>query len=340
VKAVVLHEHGGLDKLKYEDAIEPICSNDEVLIKVRACGINHLDIWVRQGLPGKKIIFPHILGCDIVGEVTSPSRNFSAGEKVMVYAGLSCGLCNFCKNNMENLCSKFIIIGGFGSAQGGYAEYTKVPERNLIKLPEWFTLEEAATLGVSYLTSWNMLEKSGVGEGSTLLVYGAGSGVGISTIQLAKTKGVKVITTVGDEGKAQKARAYSPDLIINRKNENIVSEVMKFTSNTGVDAVIDHVGAQTWETSLKCLKPAGRMIVCGTTTGGVASVDIRALYSKQASIMGALMGAKSQLIQMMEFMAARRIKPVIDSTFSLSETAKAQERMEKSEQFGKIVLKI
>jgi len=341
VKAVVLHEHGRIDKLRYEDIDEPVHSKNEVLVRVKACGINHLDIWVRQGLPGKRINFPHICGCDIVGVIAaSSSKYFAVGDEVMVYPGLSCGQCNYCKDGLQNLCNKFTIIGGFGDAQGGYAEYVKVPEQNLISLPDWLSFEEAATLSVSYLTSWNMLERAGVKEGMSLLVYGAGSGVGTATIQLAKAMGVKVITTVGDDRKLDPARSLGADLAINRKTDDIVKEVMKFTENNGVTVVIDHVGAHTWDTSLKCLKPDGKMLVCGTTTGGVASVDIRALYSKQAAIIGAYLGTRSQLLELLVFMASKKIKPVIDSTFKLSDAAKAQSRMEKSEHFGKIVLQI
>jgi len=341
MKAIVLHEHGGVDKLRYEDINEPAHAKDEVLVRVRACGVNHLDIWIRQGLPGRKVSFPKICGCDIVGEVAAgSSKKFAVGDKVMVYPGLSCEQCSYCKNGTENLCNKFTIIGGFGDAQGGYAEYARVPERNLIQLPKWLSFEEASTLGVSYLTSWNMLSRADVKEGTNLLVYGAGSGVGMATIQLAKAKGAKVITTVGDDKKLGQARLLGPDLVINRKTGDILKDVTKFTENNGVDVVIDHVGAQTWETSLKCLKPAGRMLVCGTTTGGIASVDIRAFYNKQAAILGAYLGTKSQLLELLSFITSKKIRPVIDSTFRLSDAAKAQSRMERSEHFGKLVLQI
>ncbi len=340
MKAVVIHEHGGVDKLLYEDVSEPVHSTNEVMIRVRACGVNHLDIWVRQGLPGKKIGFPHISGCDIVGEVAaSSSKRFAVGDKVMVYPGLSCGQCNYCRNGQENLCSKFAIIGGFSDAQGGYAEFTKVPEQNLVPLPDWLSFEEAAALSVSYLTSWNMLKRAGAKEGISILVYGAGSGVGMATIQLAKAMNAKVITTVGDERKAGPARSLGPDLVINRKTSDIVAEVIRFTNN-GVDAVIDHVGAQTWDTSLKCLRLAGRMVVCGTTSGNVASVDIRSFYSRQLAIFGAYLGTRAELFELLMFMASKKIKPVIDSVFRLGDAAKAQSRMERSEHFGKIVLQV
>lgn len=340
MKAVILNEHGGIDKLKYEEIAEPVQGKDEVLVKVKACGVNHLDIWVRQGVPGRTVKFPHICGSDIAGEVTASSgKSFTAGDKVMVYPALHCGECDYCKQGLENLCRKFMIIGGFGDADGGYAEYVRVPERNLIRIPGWLSYDEAATLGVSYLTAWNMLERAGAKEGTNLLVYAAGSGLGTATIQLAKAMRAKVITTVGSDAKVAQARSLSPDLVVNRKSSDIVGEAMKFTNNDGVDVVIDHVGAQTWGASLKCLKPQGRMMVCGATTGDTANVDIRTLYAKQVSITGASLGTKSQLLSMLDFMDEHKIKPLIDSTFRLSEAASAQSKMERSEQFGKIILK-
>jgi len=339
VKAVVINEHGGIDKLIYQDIEDPRPLKDEVLVKVKACGVNHIDIWVRQGLAGKALQFPHILGCDIVGEVASKNKNFRIGSRVMVYPGLSCGKCSYCKARKENLCREFSIIGGFSDVQGGYAEYVKVPLRNIVSIPTWFSFEEAACLSVSYLTSWNMLKSTNVSKGMTLLVYGAGSGVGSAAIQLARAKGAKVITTVGDERKVTLAKKLGANHVINRMTHDIVLEVMTLTSD-GVDAVIDHVGASTWMTSLKSLKVGGRMAVCGATTGETANVEIRTVYNKQASIIGAYLGTKAELVEMMKFMQAKKIRPIIDSKFRLSEAAKAHERMEKSEHFGKIVLQI
>jgi len=339
VKAVTIHEHGGPDKLIYEDIQDPKPSKDDVLVKVKACGVNHLDIWVRQGLAGKSLQFPHILGCDITGEIVSKNRSFAVGSRVMVYPGLSCGKCSYCKSGRETLCSKFTIIGGFGNIQGGYAEYVSVPLRNIVKIPAWFSFEEAACLGVSYLTSWSMLKSTSVGKGSTLLVYGAGSGVGSATIQLAKAKGAKVVTTVSDEAKVGLAKKLGASHVINRTKQDIVAEVMAITGS-GVDAVIDHVGASTWMTSLKCLKLGGKMAVCGATSGEVANVEIRTVYNKQASIIGAYLGIKKELVEMMRFMQTKKIRPVIDSKIDLRKAAYAHERMEKNEHFGKIVLMI
>jgi NADPH:quinone reductase-like Zn-dependent oxidoreductase len=339
VKAVTLHEHGGIDKLIYEDIEDPKPSKDEVLVKVKACGVNHLDLWVRQGLLGKSLQFPHILGCDITGEIARKNKSFALGSRVMVYPGLSCGKCSYCKSGRENLCAKFTIIGGFSNIQGGYAECVSVPLRNIVKILTWFSFEEAACLGVSYLIAWNMLKSTNVGKGTTVLVYGAGSGVGSATIQLARAKGAKVITTVSDEAKIALAKKLGANHVINRTKQDIVAEVMAI-SGGGVDAVIDHVGASTWMTSLKCLKLGGKMAVCGATSGEVANIEIRTVYNKQASIIGAYLGTKKELVEMMRFMQTKKIRPVIDSKIDLRKAAYAHERMEKNQHFGKIVLTI
>lgn len=339
MNAITIHEHGGSDKLIYEEIEDPVPAKDEVLIKVKTCAVNHLDIWVRQGLPGKTLKFPHILGQDIAGEVASKNKSFPLGSRVMVYAGLSCGKCSYCKQGRENLCCKFSIIGGFSDAQGGYAEYVKVPLRNVVKIPPGFSFDEAACLGVSYLTSWNMLKSTSVGKGSIVLVYGAGSGIGSATIQLAKAKGSTVITTVGDESKIALAKKIGAKHVIDRTKHDIAAGVLKIVPD-GVDAVIDHVGASTWMTSINCLKTGGRMAVCGATSGETANVVIRTVYNKQLSITGAYLGTKAELKELVAFMQKKRIKPIIDSRFELREAAKAHERMEKSNHFGKILLKI
>ena len=338
MKATVIHEHGGTDKLIYQEIDTPKPSKDGVLVKVMTCAVNHLDIWIRKGLPGKTLQFPHILGCDIVGEIESRNKNIPIGNRVMVFPGLSCGKCFYCRKSKENLCNKFSIIGGFSNIHGGYAECVRVPLRNIVKVPSWLTFDEAACLGVSYLVSWNMLKSANVGRGTTLLVYGAGSGVGSATIQLARARGAKVITTVGDKGKIALAKKHGAISVINRMKNDIVKEVMGLTGN-GVDVVIDHVGANTWMTSLRCLKIGGTLAVCGATSGETTAVEIRTVYNKQLSIIGAYLGRKDELIEMMSFMQAKKVKPIIDSKYRLSEAAKAHERMENSDHFGKILLK-
>ena len=330
MKAVVIRKYGGPEVLSFENIPEPKSKKGHVIVKINYCAVNHLDIWVRNGLPGRKVSFPHILGCDVCGTLTSDFGNFKKGEKVVVYPAI--------KSKTPRV--SFIIIGGFGEYKGGYAEYIQVPQENIIKKPGWFSDAEASALNVSYLTAWNMLERSNCKKGNTILIWGANSGVGSAAILLAKAKGINVITVVSDSKKASLARKIGADFIINRNKSDVITEVLRYTKNDGVDAVIDHVGAKTWPVSIKVLKVGGRMLACGTTTGAEAAVNIRALYSKEAQIFGAYLGSKSQLISLHRFMKLKKIKPIIDSIFNLKDVRLAHKKIESSNQFGKIIIKI
>jgi NADPH:quinone reductase-like Zn-dependent oxidoreductase len=346
MKAVAFFEHGSADVLQYhEDFPDPVAGNNEVVIDIEYCGINHLDIWTRQGIAGKKIRLPHICGCDIVGTTTTTSK----GQRVMIYPGVSCGKCQYCssrrrgKNNTrENLCSRFAIIGGMSDYNGGYAERIAVPEKNVIRLPRGLKSEAAATLAVSYLTAWNMLQTNGVSRGGgkkTILVYGASSGVGMATIQLAKALGATVITTVSGNSKHDFAKKLGADYIIDRTRQDIAEKVKKIVPG-GVDIVIDHVGAATWPTSITVLRQGGRMAVCGMTSGNEATVPVRAFYTKQIVMIGYLLGTKSQLHELINFVMRKKIQPVIDSVFPLQDAKEAQKKMEAGLHAGKILLKL
>jgi NADPH:quinone reductase-like Zn-dependent oxidoreductase len=330
LKAIVIRKHGGPDVLSYEDVKNPTPKKDHVVVKVDYCAINHLDIWVRNGLPGKKVSFPHILGCDICGTLVDDSGNFKKNEKVVIYPAVESGVPRV----------SYSIIGAFGKYQGGYAEFVQVPQENIIRKPSWLTDEEACVLNVSYLTAWNMLERSNCKKNDTVLIWGANSGIGSAAILLAKTKGIQVITVASDIKKINQAKKLGADNIIDRSKSDISSEVLKYTKNEGVDAVIDHVGAKTWPISLNVLKIGGKMLACGTTTGSEATINIREFYSKEARIIGAYLGTKSQLVSLHKFMKLKRIKPLIDSIYKLKDARQAHEKMEQSNQFGKIILKI
>ncbi len=330
MKAVVIRKHGGPDVLSYEDVKNPTPKKDHVVLKVDYCAINHLDIWVRNGLPRKKVSFPHILGCDICGTLVDDSGSFKKNEKVVVYPAVESGVPRV----------SYSIIGAFGKYQGGYAEFVQVPQENIIRKPPWLTDEEACVLNISYLTAWNMLERSDCKKNDTMLIWGANSGVGSAAILLAKAKGIQVITVASDIKKINQAKKLGADNIIDRSKSDISSEVLKYTKNEGVDAVIDHVGAKTWPISLNVLKIGGKMLACGTTTGSEATINIREFYSKEAHIIGAYLGTKSQLVSLHKFMKLKRIKPLIDSTYKLKDARQAHEKMEQSNQFGKIILKI
>ena len=355
MKAVAFFEHGPVDVLQYhEDFPDPVAGkDDEVIIDIKYCGINHLDIWTRQGLgaaAGKKIRLPHICGCDIVG--TTPIR----GQRVMIYPGVSCGKCEYCTSTVKrttarrrkdnnngdnkngNLCSQFEIIGGFSDFNGGYAERVAVPEKNVIRLPSALKDEIAATLAVSYLTAWNMLQTNGVSRGKKILVYGASSGVGMATIQLAKALGATVITTVSGSSKHDFAKKLGAHYIIDRTRQDIVDEVKKIVS-AGVDIVIDHVGAATWATSIAALRQGGRMAVCGMTSGNEATVPVRTFYTKQIVMAGFLLGTQAQLQELINFVIRKKIQPVIDSVFPLQDAKEAQKKMEAGLHAGKILLK-
>jgi NADPH:quinone reductase-like Zn-dependent oxidoreductase len=361
MRAVAFFEHGPVDVLQYhEDFPDPVADKNEVIIDIKYCGINHLDIWTRQGIvaaTGKKIRLPHICGCDIVGTTTAIN-----GQRVMIYPGVSCGKCQYCisssnrtttrrrrsrrrnnnngnDNKRETLCSQFAIIGGWSDYNGGYAERVAVPEKNVIRLPSALKDETAATLAVSYLTAWNMLQTNGASRNKKILVYGASSGVGMATIQLAKALGATVITTVSGNSKHDFAKKLGAHHIIDRTRQDIVEEVKKIVP-AGVDIVIDHVGAATWATSIAALRQGGRMAVCGTTSGNEATVPVRMFYTKQIIMVGSLIGTRAQLQELINFVIRKKIQPVIDSVFTLQDAKEAQKKMEAGLHAGKILLRL
>jgi NADPH:quinone reductase-like Zn-dependent oxidoreductase len=341
VKAVVFHEHGGVDKLRYEDRPDPVVKDSEVLVRVKACALNHLDLWARQGLPGIKIPLPHISGNDICGEVVRTGKLVSKthpGDAVIVSPGLSCGMCEYCLSGRDSMCRSYKIIGYL--VDGGYAELVSVPEVNLIPQPEGLSPEEAAAVPLVFMTAWHMLvTRANVSPGESVLILGAGSGVGSAAIQIAKLHGARVIATAGSEDKLRRAKELGADDLINHAQQDIAEEARKITQKRGVDIVFEHVGSATWERSIRALAVGGRLVTCGATTGYGAQTDIRFLYSRQLSILGSYMASKGELLRVVELVRQRRLKPVVDKVYPLAEAAKAQERMEKREHFGKIVLK-
>lgn len=330
MRAVVIRKHGGPDVLSYEEIPDPRPARGHALVRVSCCTVNHLDIWVRNGLAGKAVSFPHVLGCDISGTLEEGFGKFKKGDKVVVYPAVASGVPRV----------SYSIIGGFGKYHGGYAEVVKVPQENIIRQSPWLTDAEASALNVSYLTAWNMLERSGCKRGDTILVWGANSGVGSAAILLARGLGLDVITVASSRKGIAAAKKLGAKTVIDRTKDDVMVKTLKYTRTKGVDAVIDHVGAKTWPTSIEVLKVGGRMVACGTTTGGEGSVNIRSFYSKEATIAGAYLGTATQLVALHKFMKLKKIRPVIDSMFDLSEARAAQEKMESGLQFGKIILRV
>jgi NADPH:quinone reductase-like Zn-dependent oxidoreductase len=342
VKAIVFENHGGPDVLRYVDAPDPVINANEVLVRVKACALNHLDLWVRRGLPGVAIPLPHIPGSDIAGEVAEIGANVTTvrpGQKVVLAPGVTCGKCPACISGHDNRCRSFTNLGYM--IDGGCAEFVKVSEVNCLPYPENLSWEEAASIPLVFQTAWHMLlVRAELQPGEDVLVLGAGSGVGTAAIQIAKFFGAKVIATAGTPEKLAKATELGADYVVNHKTQKIREEVRRITNKRGVDVVFEHVGAATWEDSLASLAYAGRLVTCGATTGYDAKLDLRILFAKQLSLIGSYMGTKSDLHSVMRLVAAGRFRPIVDRVFPLKEAATAHEYLESGAQFGKVVLAI
>ncbi len=342
MKAILFHQHGGPGVLQFTDVPDPEPRPNEVLVRVRACALNHLDLWVRRGLPNVPIPLPHIPGSDVAGEVAkigSEVTTVRVAQKVVLAPLVSCGKCPACVAGLDNCCRQATNLGYM--IDGGCAEFVRVPEVNCLPYPENLSFEQAAAVPLVFQTAWHMLiARAQLQPGEDVLVLGAGSGVGSAAIQIAKFFGARVIATAGSDEKLAKARELGADYVINHKSQTIRDEVRRITNKRGVDVVFEHVGTATWEESLASLALAGRLVTCGNTTGYDAKIDLRFLFSRQLSLLGSYMGVKSELHTIMKLVAAGRLKPVVDRVFPLAEAAAAHAYLESGQQFGKVVLKV
>jgi NADPH:quinone reductase-like Zn-dependent oxidoreductase len=340
MKAVVFHEHGGPDVLIHTDVADPTIKQNEVLVEVKACALNHLDVWVRGGLPGIDITLPHILGSDIAGVVreVGPLVNWvRAGDEVMLQPGVSCGHCAECLSGRDNLCAEYDMLGY--RRNGGYAQLVAVPAANVIPKPANLSWAEAAALPLVTLTAWHMLvTRANVQPGEDVLVHAAGSGVGSLGIQLAKLRGARVIATASSDEKLAKAKELGADDTVNYSREDWPKEVRRLTNRKGVDVVFEHTGAATWPGSIASVRTNGRVVTCGATSGFAAQTDLRQVFYRHLTILGSFMGSKAELLAAMKFIADGKIKAVVDRTLPLAEARRAHELMEDRAQFGKLVL--
>ena len=338
MKAVRIHEFGGPEVLRYEDVPDPQPRKDQVLVRVKACAMNHLDIWVRKGLPGVNL--PHILGSDIAGEIVVVGEyvtGLKPGQRVLLAPMHFCNHCASCVAGVQNQCREFTALGN--GVDGGYCELIAVPAVNVIPIPDSLDFNQAASVPLVFLTAWHMLVgRAGIRLGQTVLVLGASSGVGIAAIQIAKLFHARVITTAGDETKLAKARGLGADYGINHYQQKISQEVRKITNKEGVDIVVEHVGVAKWDESVKSLKPGGTIVTCGATTGPNVGFDLRFLFSRQLNLLGSYMGTMGGLHEVLSHVFAGRLKPVVDRAFPLKDARAAHEYMEASQMFGKIVL--
>ncbi|MCZ2074316.1 MAG: zinc-binding dehydrogenase [Bryobacteraceae bacterium] len=340
MKAVRIHQHGGPEVLIQEDIPEPQIRPDEILLRVRAVSLNHLDLFVRAGIPGQKFAMPHILGSDIAGEVLETGAltgRIKPGQRVLLSPGLSCRQCERCVSGSDNRCARYTLLGS--GIPGGYRELMAVPEYAAIPIPDDLSFEDAAAVPLVFLTAWHMLfSRARLEAGEDVLVLAASSGVGSAAVQIAKLFHCRVIATAGSDDKRAKAAELGADLTIDHYRQDISAEVKKFTNRRGVDVVFEHVGEATWPKSMESLAAGGRLVTCGATTGFDAKIDLRYLFFKQQSVLGSFMGPLGDLHRVLRFVFRKQLRPVVDKVLPLSAVREAHERLENKEQFGKIVL--
>ncbi|TAN22748.1 MAG: alcohol dehydrogenase [Acidobacteria bacterium] len=332
MQALRIHTHGGPEVLKLEAAPDPVPAPGEVLVRVRACALNHLDLFIREGIPGIKIGLPRILGCDIAGE------RADNGERVVVAPGVGCGHCHFCLDGRDNECRQYQVFGY--QRDGGCAELVAVPERCLIPMPPQLDFVQAASMPLVFLTAWNMLvRRAGVQPGQRVLVWAASSGVGIAAVQIAKFFGCPVIATAGGAAKLKLAHDLGADEVVDHYDAATpVSKAVKRWAPEGVDIVVEHVGQASWEQSVRSLAPGGTLVTCGATTGYDATIDLRFLFSRQLRLIGSYMGRRADLDTVFALIAAGRLRPVVDRTFPLAQAPDAHRYLAAKKQFGKVVL--
>jgi NADPH:quinone reductase-like Zn-dependent oxidoreductase len=343
MKATTIHENGGLEVIRYEDIPDPQVGPGEVVLEVRAAALNHLDIWVRKGRPGAKVVAPHVLGSDaagVVAEVGAGVKNFAKGDEVLINPGVSCGVCEWCLRGQQSECPSFGILGL--SRPGTFAERVAVSAVNVLPKPEHLDFHEAAALPLAHLTAWRMLmSRARLLPGETVLIHGIGGGVALAGLQIAKLAGAEVIVTSSSDEKLARAKELGADHGINYKSvENVAQTVREMTSGRGVDIAFDAVGAATWPINFQAVRKAGRIVHCGITTGPAVEASVQALYWNQLTVMGSTMGSHEDFRQMIRAVKTANLKPVVDSVEPLERSKEAICRMEAGEQFGKIVLEV
>jgi NADPH:quinone reductase-like Zn-dependent oxidoreductase len=337
LKAAIIREHGGLDAILLEELETLVAGANQALVQVKACALNHMDLWARKGIEGFHFPLPLIPGCDISGVVVSAPQ-MVPGTEVVIQPGTSCGTCNHCLAKNDHLCPDYGILGE--TRDGGCAEYIVVPSDNLILKPPLLSFAEAAAYPLTFMTAWHMLvARCRIQRGDWVLVHAAGSGVGSAAVQIARLHGARVIATAGSPEKCQRAQELGAELAINYHEDPKWSRtVYAHTQKRGVDIVFEHVGAATFEGSIRSLCPGGQLVTCGATTGGRVTLNLQRLFIKNLSVLGSTMGTKAELVQITEHMAKGNLRPMVDRVLPLSEIHEAHRALEAREAFGKIVI--
>ncbi len=343
MRAILLDQHGSAENLRFvADYPAPEPGDGEVRVRVRAAALNRLDIWVRNGWPGIKLALPHILGADAAGDVDKVGpgvTGWNPGDRVVVDPGVSCGRCEYCRSGRQNLCEQFKILGE--DTTGTCAEYVVVSARNLLTLPDQVSYADAAAAALVYLTAWHsLITRGNLRPGETVLVVGAGGGVNSASIQIAKFAGASVYAVASSAAKAEQAKRIGADDVIDRSAEDWSKGIFKRTNRRGVDVVVDNVGKETLFNSIRAARKGGRILIVGNTSGPLAEVDLRYIFSKQISIIGSTMAPHSDFVTVMGLIFDGRLKPVVGATYPLEKAADAHRALEKGDVYGKIVLEI
>ena len=339
MKAVYLNRHGDASAVEYGDLPEPRLVAGAVKVKVKASSINHLDIWIRKGMPQLKLPFPHVLGSDAAGVVEAVGEGvsgFKVGDEVIVHPGLCCGRCEFCLNGEESLCRQFKIFGE--QVSGVCAEEVVVPASNLFLKPANLSFVEAASLPLVFTTAWHMaFRRAHVGPGTTVLIHAAGSGVSSAAIQLSVLSGATVIATGGDEKKRALAERLGAHHALDSKSADLAKQVKQICPH-GVDVILDHVGQGTWETNFRAIRWGGKIVTCGATSGHAVNLDLRQIFFRQVQLLGSTMGSKGDFPRLLELVSRGKIKPVIAATYPFAEVRTAHKFLESRQALGKVVL--
>jgi len=340
VRAVVIREHGGLEALRIEERPIPEPQAGEVRVRVRAAGLNHLDLWVRKGVPGHRFPLPLVPGSDVAGTVDamgSGVRDLRAGERVVLYPVASCGACRACRAGSEPLCRDLGILGE--TRDGGCAEHIVVPRANVVPMPSRLDFEEAAAVPLVFLTAWHMLvSRAGIRPGHQVLIHAAGSGVSSAAIQIARLHGARVLATAGTAEKCRRAVELGAERCVNYREEDFVAAAREWTAKRGVDIAVDHVGADTFDRTIRVLATGGCYVTCGSTSGFEMKTDFRLIFFKSLSILGSTLGGSHEFLDVFDHVATGRLHPVIDRVLPLERVAEAHELLDGRSGFGKIVL--
>lgn len=340
MKAFLIRQHGDLDQVRYEEIDDPQIKAFSVRVKIQASALNHLDLWVVRGLPGRELQMPHVLGSDgagIVEEIGEGVSRFSVGDRVMINAVLSCGECEFCNQDEHSLCIRLCLLGE--QVSGTHAEQLVLPEANLEKIPKNVSFQEAAAFSLVFQTAWRMLTtRAEIQSGDDVFIHGIGGGVSSAALSIVKYLGGRAFVSSSSDEKLQRAKESGADFGYNYTQTDVLQEVMQETGKRGVDIVVDSVGAATWVQSLKMAAKGGKIVTCGATSGPSPETAIRLIFWNQLEILGSTMSNRKEYQEVIALLGQGKLKAVIDQEFALSEGRSALEHLQKQNQYGKVVL--